>query len=76
MTNSLSAAERSAKARAELQSTLDAIEDRLNVPKRIGEAATKAKASWDVNPLPWVIGATVAVVVVGGLIAWAVSGDD
>lgn len=74
--NTTSAASRSATARAELQATLDAIEERLNVPKRVGELATRAKASWDVNPVPWLIGAVAAVIVVGGLIAWAVAGDD
>lgn len=69
-------AARSARARAELQGTLDAIEDRLNVPKRVGELATKARASWDLNPVPWLIGGAVAVIVVGGLIALAVAGDD
>lgn len=71
-----SGASRSARARAELQATLDAIEDRLNVPKRVGELGTRAKASWDLNPVPWLIGAVAAVVVVGGLIAWAAAGDD
>ena len=67
---------RSARARADLQETLDAIEDRLNVPKRVGELATKAKASWDLNPVPWLIGAVAAVIVVGGIIAWAASRHD
>ncbi len=72
----MASASRSAQARAELQATLDAIEDRLNVPKRLGELGTRAKASWDVNPLPWLIGAAAAAIVVGGLIAWAVAADD
>ncbi len=67
---------RSAAARAELEATLDAIEDKLNVPKRLGELGTRARASWDVNPIPWLVGAGVAVAVVGGLIAWAIAGDD
>ncbi len=72
----MASASRSAQARAELQATLDAIEDRLNVPKRLGELGTRAKASWDVNPLPWLIGAAAAAIVVGGLIAWSVAADD
>lgn len=72
----MTAAARSAAARAELEATLDAIEDRLNVPKRLGELGTKARASWDVNPVPWLVGAAVAVAVVGGLIVWAIAGDD
>ncbi len=67
---------RSAAARAELEATLDAIEDRLNVPKRLGELGTRARASWDVNPIPWLVGAGIAVAVVGGIIAWAIAGDD
>ncbi|HEU4849642.1 MAG TPA: DUF3618 domain-containing protein, partial [Terrimesophilobacter sp.] len=59
-----------------LEATLDALEDKLNVPKQLGALGTRAKASWDVNPIPWLVGAAVAVVVVGGLIAWAVAGDD
>jgi len=64
---------RSARARAELQETLDEIEDRLNVPKRVGELTGKAKASWDMNPVPWLIGAAAAVVVVGGIIVLTVA---
>lgn len=67
---------RSAAARAELEATLDAIEDRLNVPKRLGELGTRARASWDVNPIPWLVGAGIAVAVVGGIIVWALAGDD
>ncbi len=67
---------RSAHARAELQATLDEIEDRLNVPKRVGELSVRARASWAVNPVPWLIGAIAAVVVVGGIVAWAVARDD
>lgn len=67
---------RSAAARAELEATLDAIEDRLNVSKRLGELGTRARASWDVNPIPWLVGAGIAVAVVGGIIAWAIAGDD
>jgi len=62
--------------RAELQDTLDAIEDRLNVPKRVGRLATKARRAYDSNPVPWIIGATAAVIVVGGLVAWALLSDD
>jgi hypothetical protein len=32
--------------------------------------------SWEDNPVPWLIGAAAAVVVVGGLLAWAAFGDD
>lgn len=72
----MNTASRSAQARAELQATLDAIEDKFNVPKRLGEVGTRARASWDVNPIPWLVGAAAAVIVVGGLIAWAIASDD
>lgn len=65
-----------AAARAELAETLDAIEDKLNVPKRVEELAGKAKASYESNPLPWIIGAVGAAVVVAGLVAWAILSDD
>ncbi len=62
--------------RAELEQTLDAIEDKLNVPKQAGRLARKARVSYDDNPVPWIIGATAAVIVIGGLVAWALFGDD
>ena len=70
------ASERSAAARAELEEALDAIEDKLNVPKQVGILGTRAKSSWEANPVPWIIGATAAVIVVGGIIAWAILADD
>ncbi len=68
--------ERVAAARAGLTETLDQIEDRLNVPKRVGELTTKAKASYEANPVPWIVGAVGAAVVVAGLVAWAIFSDD
>jgi ElaB/YqjD/DUF883 family membrane-anchored ribosome-binding protein len=62
--------------RAQLEETLDAIEDKLNVPKQANRLAKKAQASYEDNPVPWIIGATAAVIVVGGLVAWAIFGDD
>jgi hypothetical protein len=62
--------------RSELEQTLDAIEDRLNVPKQVGKLTAKAQASYEDNPVPWIIGATAVVVLVGGLVAWAIFGDD
>ena len=62
--------------RAELEETLDAIEDKLNVPKQAGILADRVRVSYEDNPVPWIIGATAAVVVVAGLIAWAIFGDD
>lgn len=68
--------ERSAAARRELQNTLDAIEDKLNVPKRFGEFKDFAEQSWQRNPLPWLIGAAVAVVAVGAIVVSLFSDDD
>lgn len=68
---------RVASARADLESTLDAIEDKLNVPKRFGELTDTVKSSYEKNPLPWIIGGVAAAVVVAGVVAWALlSGDD
>ena len=71
-----SASERSAIARAELEEALAAIEDKLNVPKQLGILGTRAKRSWENTPVPWIIGATAAVVAVAGLIAVAVFRKD
>ena len=65
-----------AKARAELGSTLDALDDRLNVPKRVSELGSKAVAAYEKNPLPWIIGGVAAAVVAVGLVAWAIFSDD
>ena len=65
-----------AATRSELKDTLDAIEDKLNVPKQVGRLTTKAKNAYESNPVPWIIGATAAVIVVGGLVAWALLSND
>lgn len=70
------ASERSAALRAELEETLDAIEDKLNVPKQLGILGTRAKGSWRRNPVPWIVGATAAVIVVGGIVALAIFRED
>jgi Flp pilus assembly protein TadB len=62
--------------RAELETTLDAIEDKLNVPKQMNRLSTKAKKSYDDQPLPWIIGATAAAIVIAGTVAWALFSDD
>lgn len=67
---------RVAGARADLEATLDAIEDKLNVPKRVGELSTKVRSSYESNPVPWIIGATAAAIVVAGVVAWAILSDD
>lgn len=63
-------------ARAELEDTLDAIEDKLNVPKQVGALAEKARASYEANPVPWIVGAVVAAVGVAAAVAWALLSDD
>lgn len=68
--------QRVAAARAELADTLDAIEEKLNVPKRVNDLAGRVKSSYESNPLPWIIGAVGAAVVVAGIVAWAVLTDD
>lgn len=68
--------DRLADKRADLEATLDAIEDKLNVPKQVGVLRDKAMKSYEANPLPWIIGAVGAAVVVAGLVAWAILSDD
>jgi hypothetical protein len=64
------------QARYQLAETLDAIEDKLNVPKRAAEMGRRAKASYDRNPIPWIIGGVAVAIIAAGLIAWAVLSDD
>ena len=65
-----------AKARHDLADTLDAIEDKFNVPKRTGELAEKAKAAYEKNPVPWIIGGAAVAIIAVGLVAWAIFGGD
>ena len=67
---------RIAASRAELEATLDAIEDNLNVPKRVGELSKKARSSYESNPMPWIIGGMSTVAVAIGVIAWAIFSND
>ncbi|MCU1440345.1 MAG: hypothetical protein JWP85_1342 [Rhodoglobus sp.] len=67
---------RVAGTRADLEATLDAIEDKLDVPKRFGELTDRARASYESNPIPWIVGATVAAIAVAGIVAWAILSDD
>ncbi|GAA1210925.1 DUF3618 domain-containing protein [Rhodoglobus aureus] len=64
------------QARAELERTLDAIEDKFNVGKRVDEVATRVRSSYESNPLPWIIGAAAAAVSVVAVVAWAILSDD
>jgi Protein of unknown function (DUF3618) len=74
MTDSIDA--RVSAARSSLESTLDQLDDKFNVPKQAEKLATKAKTSYSDNPVPWIIGATAAAIVVAGTIAWAILSDD
>ncbi len=66
-----------ARTRSNLETTLDAIEDKFNVPTRVGELSKRAQSSWESNPTPWIVGATGVAIAVLGIIAWAIfSGDD
>lgn len=64
------------QARAELERTLDAIEDKFNVGKRVDEVATRVRSSYESNPLPWIIGAAAAAVSIVAVVAWAILSDD
>ncbi|TQO19954.1 uncharacterized protein DUF3618 [Rhodoglobus vestalii] len=64
------------QARAELENTLDAIEDKFNVGKRVDEIATRVRSSYESNPVPWIVGAAAAAVSVVAVIAWAILSDD
>lgn len=62
--------------RAQLESTLDAIEDKLNLPKQASKLAKKAEASYEENPVPWIVGAAATAVGIVALVAWALFSDD
>jgi hypothetical protein len=61
-------ADRVAATRAQLFDTLDAIEDKLNVPKQLGIAASDVKRRVDENPVPYLAGLAAGVAVVGGIV--------
>lgn len=62
--------------RAKLEGTLEAIEDKLNVKKQTSALVQRTKSSYESNPVPWIVGATAAAIVVAGLVAWAILSDD
>jgi hypothetical protein len=74
--STIDAKNQAAKARADLAATLDALEDRLNVPKRVSELGSKAVAAYEKNPIPWIIGGVAVAVIAAGLVAWAFLSDD
>lgn len=61
-----------AAKRAELERTLDAIEDKLNLPKQAGILAQRVKVSYEDNPTPWIAGVAGGLAVLGGIIALVV----
>ena len=65
-----------AATRARLEQTLDAIDEKLDVKKQAGQLTERVKSSYQSNPVPWIIGATAATVLVVGLVAWAIFSDD
>jgi len=62
--------------RAKLDTTLDAIEEKLDLPKQASALVERTKSSYESNPVPWIIGATAAAIVVAGLVAWAIFSPD
>ena len=46
------------------------------MPKRAQELGKSAMASYEKNPLPFIIGGVAVAVVAVGLIAWAIFSDD
>lgn len=59
---------RIAATRAELEATLNAIEDKLNVPRKAARVRDKAVAAYRRNPVPWLAGAAVVVAGVVGAV--------
>jgi hypothetical protein len=57
-----------AATRAQLFDTLDAIEDKLNVPKQIGIAASRVKRGIQRDPKPYLAAFAGGAVVVGGIV--------
>jgi hypothetical protein len=64
------------KARDDLANALDAIEDKLNVPKRAQDLGKQAMTAYEKNPVPFIIGGVAVAVVAVGLLAWAIFGPD
>ena len=62
--------------RAKLDTTLGAIEEKLDLPKQASALVERTKSSYESNPVPWIIGATAAAIVVAGLVAWAIFSPD
>lgn len=71
-----SAKDAAADARQRLADTLDQIEDRVNIPKRIGRWTKQASSSYEDNPVPFVVGGLAAAAAVVGLIVWGIARRD
>lgn len=59
------------QARAELEDTLAAIVEKLNVAKRVGALKRAAFDSYRADSGPWLVGGIGAVALIGGTITWA-----
>jgi hypothetical protein len=60
-----------AATRAQLFDTLDALEDKLNVPKQIGIAASRVSHGVRTNPVPYLAAFAGGALVVGGIVITA-----
>lgn len=67
---------RVAQTRAQLESTLDEIEEKLNVPKQLGVFASKLQARFEKDPTPFVAAAAGAVAVIAAIAVWAAVSRD
>jgi hypothetical protein len=57
-----------AQTRAQLFDTLDAIEDKLNVPKQIGIAASRVKRGVEQRPVPYLAAFAGGALAIGGIV--------
>lgn len=62
LTNSVAA------TRAQLFDTLDAIEDKLNLPKQIGIAASRVKRGVEQRPVPYLAAFAGGALAIGGIV--------
>ena len=66
--NTDDAKDAAADARQRLADTLDQIEDRVNLPKKVGRWTKQASESYSKNPVPFLVGGGVAAVGLIGLV--------
>lgn len=69
-------ARRADELRAELEATLNEIDNRLNPRVKGAEFGRRVRSGYERNPVPYLLGAALATAVVVGLVAWAIAGDD